>query len=115
MESAFITCGGMGKLQNAYVGKQFNGTKLCWWNMLGKIVSPNKPLRLTWDKFLTHFNRKFCSAEKMLELENQFLALRNGSMSVDEYINAFIGKMEFALRLVPDELTKIEWYAKGLP
>ena len=36
-------------------------------------------------------------------------------MSIDEYTNNFTEKMEFALRLVPDELTKIDKYAKGLP
>ena len=36
-------------------------------------------------------------------------------MSVDEYTNAFTDKMEFALRIVPDKLTKVDRYAKGLP
>ena len=36
-------------------------------------------------------------------------------MSIDEYTNAFTYKMEFALRIVPDELAKIDRYAKGLP
>lgn len=36
-------------------------------------------------------------------------------MSVDEYTNAFTEKMEFALCLVPDELTKVDKYEKGLP
>ena len=34
---------------------------------------------------------------------------------MDEYTNAFTDKMEFALRIVPDELTKVDRYAKGLP
>ena len=61
------------------------------------------------------FKRKFCSAQNMLELENKFLTLTKGSMSVDEYTNNFTDKMEFALRIVPDELTKVDRYAKGLP
>ncbi|XP_023738976.2 uncharacterized protein LOC111886975 [Lactuca sativa] len=36
-------------------------------------------------------------------------------MSIDEYTNNFTDKIEFALRLVPDELTKTDKYAKGLP
>ena len=50
----------------------------------------------------------------MLDLENQFLALTKGSMLVDEYTKAFTDKMEFAPGLVPDELTNIDRYAKGL-
>ncbi|KAL7617289.1 hypothetical protein Lser_V15G00773 [Lactuca serriola] len=36
-------------------------------------------------------------------------------MSIDEYTSAFTDKMEFPLRIVPDELTKINKYTKGLP
>ena len=115
MNSTFITCGCTGKLQTTFTLMQFKGIVFHWWNTLGKIVSPNKPLQLTWEKILTHFKRKFCSAEKMLELEKQFLALMKGSMSVDEYTNAFTDKMEFALRLVPDELPKIDQHVKGFP
>ena len=60
-------------------------------------MRPIKTLHLTWDEFLTHFKRKFCSSEKMLKLENQFLALTKGNMSVDEYTNTFIDKMKFSL------------------
>ncbi|XP_023758742.1 uncharacterized protein LOC111907174 [Lactuca sativa] len=114
MESAFITCGCTGKLQTTYAMRQFKGIMLCWWNTLRKTVSPNKPLQLTWDKFLIHFMRKFYLTEKMLDLENQFLALTKGNMLVDEYNNAFTVTKDFALRLTPDELTKIDRYAKGL-
>lgn len=55
----------------------------------------------------------FFSAEKILQLENQSLALTKESISVDEYINAFADKMEFALQFVLDELTKIDWCEKG--
>lgn len=36
-------------------------------------------------------------------------------MSVEEYTNAFTDKREFALHLMSDELTKINWYSKGPP
>ena len=61
------------------------------------------------------FKRKYCSTQNLLELETQFLTLKKGSMTIDEYTNNFTDKIEFALRLVPDELTKIDKYAKGLP
>ena len=74
MESAFWTCGCTGKLQITDAMRQFKGTTMRWWNTLGNILSPNKPLQLTWDAFLTHCKRKLCSAEKMLELEKKFMA-----------------------------------------
>lgn len=81
--------------------------------MLGKMLSPKKPLQLTWEEFLTHIKKKLCSAKRMLELENQFLALKKGIMSVDEYTTTVTDKMDLALRVVPGELTKIDRYAKG--
>ncbi|KAL7603493.1 hypothetical protein Lser_V15G16676 [Lactuca serriola] len=115
MELAFMTCGCRGKLQTTFAVRQFRGSVVRWWNTLGKTLSPNEPLQLTWAEFLVQFKRKYCSAQNLLELENQFLTLKKGSMSIDEYTNNFTEKMEFALRLVPDELTKIDKYAKGLP
>lgn len=57
---------------------------------------------MTWEEFLTHFKNKFSSTEDMFELENQLLTLKKGSMTVDEYTNAFTDKMEFDLRVVPE-------------
>lgn len=63
---------------------------------MGKIVSPNIPLQLTWDVLLTHFKRKLCSTESMLELKNQILDLNKGIMMLDEYTNAFTSKIELS-------------------
>lgn len=43
------------------------------------------------------------------------MALIKGSMSINEYTNAFIDEMKFAMWLVLYELTKIDMYAKGIP
>lgn len=94
---------------------QFKGTTLCWWNKLGKTIIPNKLLQLTWNEFLILSKRKLCSAENMLELENQLLNLKKGSMTVEEYIKIFTNKMEFVMCVVSNELYKIDKYAKGLP
>mgnify|MGYP001545756043 CR=1 FL=1 len=115
MELAFITYGCKGKLQTTYVVRQFRGGFVRWWNTLGKMISPNEPLQLTWAEFLVHFTCNIRSSQNMVELEKQFLTLKKGNMSIDEYIVAFTEKMEFALHIVPDELTKINNYTKGLP
>lgn len=82
---------------------------------MGKIISPNEPLQLTWVEFLVHFMRKYCAAQMILELENQFLNLKRGSLTVEEYTDAFTDNMEFALCIVPEKLNKIDRYNKGLP
>ena len=110
-----MTCDCQGMLQTTFAVRQFRGSAARWWSTLGKTLSPNEPLQLTWAEFLVHFKRKYCSAQNVLELENQFLTLQKGSMLVDEYTNNFTNKMEFSLHIVPDELEKIDMYAKGLP
>ena len=66
-------------------------------------------------RVLGAFKRKYCPTQNLLELEKQFLTLKKASISIDEYTNNFTDKMEFPLRIVPDELKKINRYTKGLP
>lgn len=73
---------------------------------MGNIISPNGPLQMTSEKFLVHFKRKFRSNQNMIELENKFLTLKKGNLSVDEYTNSFTDNIEFTLHLVPNELKK---------
>ena len=76
-----------------------------------KGVVPN----LTREEFLTHFKKKFCSARHILQLENDLLNMKKGNKPIDEYTDELMNKMEFSLRILPDELSKIAAYAKGLP
>lgn len=104
MYLAFITPRCTDKLQTIFNMKKFKVTKICWWNTLGKTMSPDDLLQLTWAEFMVYFKRKFFSTQNMLELENQFFMLKKGFMSIDEYTNAFSDKMEFYLCIVPEEL-----------
>ena len=103
------------KVETTYAERQFKGSVVRWWNTLGKIISPKDPLQLTWTEFLIRFKRKYYSAQNILELENQFLNLKKGSSTLEEYTNSFTDKMEFVLRIVPDELFMIDRSMKGLP
>lgn len=88
IDLAFITCGSTGKLQTTYTVRQFKGVVIRW----KKMLTPNKPMQLTWEQFLTHFKHKLCSAKDMLELADQILTLKKGSLTVDKYTNAFTKK-----------------------
>ena len=50
-----------------------------------EILEVHKTLQRTWEEFLIHFKHKFCSTEEMLELGNQLLTWKEGSMMVDEF------------------------------
>lgn len=95
--------------------RQFKGEGLYWWNTLGKMLIPNKPLQLTSKEILAHFKRKLCSNKDILDIQKKFLTLKKGRMAIDEYSNAFTDNMEFDLHVVLDELNKIDRYSKRLP
>lgn len=115
MMLAFITYGCKGMFQTTYVMYHFRGGVVHWWNTLGKTISPNEPLQLTWVEFLVYFKHKFWLAQNMLELETKFLTLKKGNMFVDEYTNSFKDKMEFSLHLVPNKIIIVDMYEKGVP
>lgn len=115
MELAFVTYGWTGKLLTTYDMRQFKGEGLYWWNTLGKMLIPNKPLQLTSKEILAHFKRKLCSTKDILDIQKKFLTLKKGRMAIDEYSNAFTDNMEFDLHVVLDELNKIDRYSKRLP
>ncbi|XP_052621088.1 uncharacterized protein LOC128126933 [Lactuca sativa] len=59
-----------------------------------------------------------CGCKEKLQttyVVHQFMGGLFGNMYIDEYMNAFTDKMEFSLRIVPEELTKINKYTKGIP
>lgn len=66
------------------------------------------------DRVPGDFKLKYFYAQKILELENQFLNLKKKSSTMEEHINAFTDKMEFTRRIFPDELAKTDRYAKGI-
>lgn len=115
MDLTFITCGCKGKLQTTYTVRQFRLGAIRQWITLGKIIIPNEPLQITWGKLLIHLKSMFYLTQNKLKLHNQFLTLKKGNMSIDEYTNAFIEKMEFILCLLHDKLIKFDKQPKRLP
>ena len=115
MELAFIKYSCSDKLQTTYDVRQFKGSIVHWCNTLDKSINPNDPVQLTWADFLVHFKQKYCSSQNILELQNYFLILKKGNITVDECTNPFTVKMEFSMRIDPYELSKINMYAKGFP
>ena len=115
MEMAFVTCGCTEQQKTIFAVRQLKDAAARWWSNLVKTVYNGVVPNLYWQEFLTHFKKKFCSARHILQLENELQNLKKGTMSIDDYSDAFLNKMEFALRILPDELSKIAAYAKGLP
>ncbi|KAL4568446.1 hypothetical protein LXL04_024059 [Taraxacum kok-saghyz] len=115
MEMAFATCECSEQQKTIFAVRQFKDTASRWWSSLVKTMYKGVVPTLTWQEFLTHLKKRFCSARHILQLENDLQKLKKGSKTVDEYTDTFLKTIEFAIRIVPDELSKIAAYAKGLP
>ena len=80
-----------------------------WW----EVTQAGRPVE-TWDDFRQRFEIKFLSqAEKSMQME-RFLALKQGGMTVKEYVNKFNQLARFGLELVDTLHKKALRFARGL-
>ena len=80
-----------------------------WW----EVTNATRPVE-TWADFRERFGLKFLSsAEENLQME-RFLALKQGDMSVREYVNKFNQLARFGLDLVNTAQKKAVRFARGL-
>ena len=78
-----------------------------------EVINAERPVE-TWRYFRTRFETKFLSqAEQSLQLE-KFLSLKQGSMTVKEYVNQFNQLARFGLDLVNTQHKKALRFVKGL-
>ncbi len=86
------------------------GTALTWWEGL----VDRYPMGFSWDKFLEEFDRQY-HAEYYRELKRQeFVDLRQGLRTVNEYEIAFRELSEFAKELVNTEKRTCTRFEQGL-
>ena len=79
-----------------------------WW----EVTNAESPIG-TWEDFRVRFEMKFLSqAEQSLQME-KFLTLKQGSLSVKEYVNKFNQLARFGLELVNTPHNKALRFAKG--
>ena len=80
-----------------------------WW----EVTNAERPVE-TWMDFRIRFETKFLSQdERNLRLE-KFLSLKQGSMTVNEYVNQFNQLARFGLDLVNTPHKKALCFVKGL-
>lgn len=69
---------------------------------------------LMWEKFCELFNERFFPANVRDVLYDQFLHLKQGSMTVDEYDAEFSRLSHFGKMLIPTELERAKRFHRGL-
>jgi len=81
-----------------------------WW--LAEEARLEKPV--TWDTFSKSFYSRFFPVTAQKDMEEQFIRLRQGSRSVDEYAAEFLRLSRFAPYMVTDEEKRASRFQQGL-
>ena len=81
-----------------------------WWIS----VSNGDPTFCTWAEFKVMFNEKYFCPTHLANLQDEFLNLRKGDMTVMEFQQRFLNLAYHALDMVRSEATKIHRFIRGL-
>ncbi|XP_024962567.1 uncharacterized protein LOC112502789 [Cynara cardunculus var. scolymus] len=87
---------------------------LFWWEIITNLRGEEVVARVTWGEFKVLFNEKFCPRTAIKQLEEEFLRLEQGIMTVREYTTSFTEKARFAEHYVSTEERRVERYIWGL-
>lgn len=84
-----------------------------WWANIEEGFQKNG-VQITWDLFVKTFYQRYFSEAVQEKKEQEFLNLKQGDMSVNEYQAKFNALSRFAPHIVSDEARKVRRFEKGL-
>ncbi|GMN57670.1 hypothetical protein TIFTF001_026775 [Ficus carica] len=82
-----------------------------WWDTMASV---HDVTAMTWERFREIFETKYFTAATRKEKKNEFINLKQGSMSVDEYIRKFEELSRYAPQLVGSDTLKVGQFLEGL-
>ncbi|XP_023761374.1 uncharacterized protein LOC111909838 [Lactuca sativa] len=97
-----------------YAATLLKGEAIHWWGMVKEVRGRDTAKKMSWDEFLRIFKEKFCPRTAVKQLEEEFLSLEQGNMTVREYTTKFTEKARFAEFYVSTEERRVERYIWGL-
>ena len=91
---------------------QLTGTALAWWE--NYCATAEDASTITWKEFVKEFCRYHIPSATMKCKADEFCALQQGSMSVEEYTHQFMELARYAPEEVNDDEKKQDMFKKGL-
>ncbi|MQM18061.1 hypothetical protein Taro_051045 [Colocasia esculenta] len=85
-----------------------------WWDSLLRTRFEDGAVEVVWDKFLRLFRDKFIPEHIQDKMEQEFLTLTHGSMTVLDYEVRFAELSKYAPHIVVDERRKAKKFVMGL-
>lgn len=115
MEQIFDLCECKEEQKVKFAVRMLKGEALSWWNMTWMLLGKEIVSRLTWDEFVERVKEWYCSAWDLIKMQNEFLTLKKGDMTVDEYARLFVAKLQYVRHLAPSDKDCVERFVAGLP
>ncbi|MQM12179.1 hypothetical protein Taro_045095 [Colocasia esculenta] len=85
-----------------------------WWSLLLRTRFEDGALEVSWDEFVRLFRAKFIPEHIQDKMEQEFLSLTQGSMTILEYNARFSELSKYAPHIVSDERRKVKKFVMGL-
>ncbi|MQL71678.1 hypothetical protein Taro_004013 [Colocasia esculenta] len=85
-----------------------------WWASLLRTRFEDGAIDVAWDEFVRLFRAKFVPEHVQDRMEQEFLSLAQGSMTVLEYVARFSELSKYAPHIVADECRKTKKFVMGL-
>ncbi|MQM12550.1 hypothetical protein Taro_045469 [Colocasia esculenta] len=85
-----------------------------WWSSLLHTRFEDGAVEISWDEFVRLFRAKFVPEHIQDKMEQEFLSLTQGSMTVLEYEAKFAELSKYAPHIVADERRKVKKFVMGL-
>ncbi|KAI3747053.1 hypothetical protein L6452_09496 [Arctium lappa] len=98
-----------------FASSMMRGRALTWWNVTKTIMGTATALSLTWDAFKKEVLDEYCNERAIDRIEDEFRALKKRDMSVREYSNLLLEKLDLVGHIVPSEKDRVKAYMNGLP
>ncbi|XP_024962750.1 uncharacterized protein LOC112502948 [Cynara cardunculus var. scolymus] len=114
MQSSFKICRCVEDQKVTYAATTFVDYALHWWESECAIRGDKDIAAMTWEQMKKMMMDKYCTQSEVNKLESEFLRLKQGSLSVQEYVNDFLEKARFASYQVATEERKIGRFKDGL-
>ncbi|KAJ9556411.1 hypothetical protein OSB04_011025 [Centaurea solstitialis] len=114
IEMVFETCKCAAEDKVVYARSMLKADALHWWNVETGGRGTEAVRTMSWKSFVAKFRSQFCPLAATKKMEEEFLQLKQGVMSVQEYTTRFIEKSRFAEVYVPTEERLVERYIWGL-
>ncbi|KAL7597342.1 hypothetical protein Lser_V15G29562 [Lactuca serriola] len=90
------------------------GDDVVWWEATFEALNEYDQGSLSWEMSKTRLLGKYCPVDMRRTLEKEFLELKRGELTVNDYETQFNQKAQFAAKYISTEDDKIQLFMEGL-